>query len=52
MPEIRFKISEKLDDIIAEVANSLGVDKSDYVKMLILNDLIARDKQPDQKKQK
>jgi len=39
MPEIRFKISEKLDLLVTKLANDLGVDKSDYVKTLILNDL-------------
>ena len=39
MSEIRFKISKRLDDLISQVANELGVDKSDYVKTLILNDL-------------
>lgn len=39
MPEIRFKISPKLDDLIGRIVMELGVDKSDYVKTLILNDL-------------
>lgn len=39
MSEIRFKISKRLDELISKVANDLGVDKSDYVKTLILNDL-------------
>lgn len=39
MPEIRFTITEKLDKRIREVADELGVDKSDYVKALILTDL-------------
>lgn len=39
MPEIRFKISPKLDDLISRIVMELGVDKSDYVKTLILNDL-------------
>lgn len=42
MPEIRFKISDKLDELMSKTADSLGVDKSDYVKMLILNDLRLR----------
>ena len=42
MPEIRFSIPKKLDDLIVEVAESLGVDKSDYIRSLILADL--RDK--------
>ena len=39
MPEIRFSIPEKLNDIILEVSRSMGVDKSEYVKSLILSDL-------------
>ena len=39
MAEIRFKISDKLDKVITEVCTKLGVDKADYVKMLILTDL-------------
>ena len=44
MPEIRFTITKKLNDIILEASDSLGVDKSDYVKSLILNDLRKRGK--------
>jgi len=39
MPEIRFTITKKLNENILEVSEGLGVDKSDYVKSLILNDL-------------
>ena len=39
MPEIRFSITKKLDDLIVEASESLGVDKSDYIRSLILNDL-------------
>ena len=39
MPEIRFTVPKKLNDLILEVADALGVDKSDYVKSLILKDL-------------
>jgi hypothetical protein len=38
-PEIRFTIPEKLDGIIQKIAEELGIDKSDYVRSLILNDL-------------
>jgi hypothetical protein len=38
-PEIRFTITEKLDKIIQKIAEELGIDKSDYVRSLILNDL-------------
>jgi len=39
MPEIRFTVTKKLNELILEVSDSLGVDKSDYVRALILNDL-------------
>lgn len=39
MPEIRFTVTKKLDELILEVSNSLGVDKSDYVRSIILADL-------------
>jgi hypothetical protein len=39
MPEIRFTIPEKLNDKILLVAEELGVDKSEYIKSLILKDL-------------
>ena len=39
MPEIRFTVTKKLDELILEVSNRLGVDKSDYVRSLILDDL-------------
>ncbi len=39
MPEIRFTITKKLNELILEVSKNLGVDKSDYVKSLILTDL-------------
>lgn len=38
-PEIRFTITEKLDDILKKISDELGVDKSDYVRSLILSDL-------------
>ena len=42
MPEIRFTITKKLNDIILEVSEGLGVDKSEYIKSLILNDLMKK----------
>ena len=39
MPEIRFSIPKKLDDNVTEASDSLGVDKSDYIRSLILVDL-------------
>ena len=44
MPEIRFSIPKKLDDLIVEASESLGVDKSEYIKSLILNDLREKGK--------
>ena len=39
MPEIRFTITRKLNKLVLEVSDGLGVDKSDYVRSLILSDL-------------
>lgn len=39
MPEIRFGITKKLNNIIVEISEEMGVDKSEYVKSLILDDL-------------
>jgi len=39
MPEIRFTVTKKLNKLILEASESLGVDKSDYVRSLILEDL-------------
>lgn len=39
MPEVRFNVTKKLDDLIKEISSDLGVDKSDYIKSLILLDL-------------
>ena len=39
MPEIRFTLTKKLNKLILEVSESLGVDKSDYVRSLMLHDL-------------
>ena len=50
MPEIRFGITKKLNEIIVKIADELGVDKSDYVKSLILNDLRKRGKEKDEGK--
>ena len=42
MPEIRFGITKKLNDLLVEISNEMGVDKSDYIKSLILADLKNR----------
>jgi hypothetical protein len=39
MAEIRFTIQDKLNQLIEDVSKKLGVDKSDYVRSLILTDL-------------
>ena len=39
MPEIRFTITRKLNKLVLGVSDGLGVDKSDYVRSLILSDL-------------
>jgi|TARA_Y100000031_G_C8116669_1_gene336212 hypothetical protein len=42
MSEIRFTVTKKLNELILEVSEELGVDKSDYVRSLILEDLKKR----------
>jgi len=49
MPEIRFTVTKKLNKLILEVSDSLGVDKSDYVRSLILHDLKDRVKKNEDK---
>ena len=44
MPEIRFTITKKLNELVLDISEGLGVDKSDYVKSLILADLKSRRK--------
>jgi len=50
MPEMRFTLTKKLNKLILEVSDSLGVDKSDYVRSLILHDLKGRVKENDKSK--
>ena len=42
MPEIRFNITDKLNKRILEIANQLGIDKSEYLKSMIIDDLKKR----------
>jgi len=42
MPEVRFSITEKLNKIVVDISSGMGVDKSDYIKSLILNDIKDR----------
>ena len=42
MPEMRFTVTKKLNQLILEISDGLGVDKSDYVRSLILHDLKSR----------
>lgn len=42
MPEIRFGITKKLNELLVEICSEMGVDKSDYIKSLILSDLKQR----------
>ena len=39
MPEMRFTVTKKLNKLVLEISEELGVDKSDYVRSLILEDL-------------
>ena len=47
MPEMRFTVTKKLNKLILEVSDSLGVDKSDYVRSMIIHDLKGRVKKND-----
>ena len=49
MPEIRFTVTKKLNELILDVSNNLGVDKSDYVRSLILTDLKKNMEKNDEK---
>ena len=49
MPEMRFTLTKKLNKLILEISEGLGVDKSDYVRSLILEDLKSRIKKNDGK---
>ncbi|MBU1204151.1 MAG: hypothetical protein KKG60_03740 [Nanoarchaeota archaeon] len=40
--EIRVKVSEKMDDIVGKIADSIGVKKTEYVKSLIVQELRKR----------
>ena len=44
MPEIRFNVTKKLNDLILDISDELGVDKSEYIRLLILNDLRKKEK--------
>ncbi len=44
MPEIRFTLTKKLNDLILEVSESLGVDKSDYIRSLMITELRKKQK--------
>ena len=39
MPEIRFGITKKLNSLLVDVADELGIEKSEYLKSLIITDL-------------
>ena len=49
MPEIRFGITKKLNEILVKITDELGVDKSDYVKSLILTDLRKKGRENESK---
>jgi hypothetical protein len=42
MPEIRFTTPETLNERILQESEEFGVDKSDYIRSLILKDLRKR----------
>ena len=39
MPEIRITVSEKLDKLIDELSDKIGIKKTEYCKTLILNEI-------------
>jgi hypothetical protein len=39
MPEVRFTITKRLNRAIVNISDELGVDKSTYVRSLIIEDL-------------
>ena len=42
-PEIRFTITKILNKLLMAISKKYGVDKSDYVRSLILNDLRSKE---------
>ncbi|MDD4877429.1 MAG: hypothetical protein PHO02_00140 [Candidatus Nanoarchaeia archaeon] len=49
MAEIRFGITAKLDGLLKDIAGKYGVDKSEYVKSLIISDLRTKEARPKDK---
>jgi len=39
MAEIKISISERMNDIIREISDFLGIKRSEFVKNLVVNDL-------------
>ena len=38
------KVSEKMDQILGEISDSLGIKKTEYIKSLIVSELMKRGK--------
>ena len=39
MAEIKISVSEEMDKLIQNIANSLGIKKTEYVKSLVIENL-------------
>jgi hypothetical protein len=42
MGEIKISVSEKMDKIIQEISDDLGVKKTEFVKNVLINELVRR----------
>lgn len=43
MPEIRFPVTERFNEKVLKICETLGISKSEYVKNLIINDLTGKE---------
>ncbi len=43
MSEIKISVSDKLDEILQDKADRLGIKKAELVKNLVIKDLLERD---------
>lgn len=44
MSEIKISVSDKLDAILQEIADSLGIKKAEFVKNMVIKELMELDK--------
>lgn len=40
MVEIKISVSDEMDDVIQEICNKLGIKKTEYVKSLVIENLM------------